>query len=254
MLQIVTVPALKDNYDFLVHDPETGKTAVVDVADAAPVLAALEELGWSLDEIWLTHHHWDHVDGVADLVLATGASVTGAGVDAHRLPPLSRVVAAGDSFEFASHDVSVMAADGHTVGHIAYYVADAPALFSGDSLMVMGCGRLFEGTPAQMMETCQRFAALPDETQIYSGHEYTASNARFALTVEPENAALHFRLAGLNQVLADGGHTVPAPLGLEKATNPYLRAHLPEVKAALGMSDETDLDVFTTIRARKDAF
>ena len=254
MLEIVTVKALNDNYDYLVHDADTGRTAVVDVADAAPVLETLNARGWSLDEIWLTHHHWDHTDGVEQLRAATGAKVTGAHADAHRLPALDRAVATSETFDFAGHEIRILPADGHTVGHIAFYILSAGALFSGDSLMVMGCGRLFEGTPAQMWETISRFADLPDETLIYSGHEYTGSNIRFALSIDPDNGALHDRAKSVEATLAQGGQTVPAPLALERRTNPFLRANDTGLKRALGMEQSSDLEAFTEIRARKDCF
>ncbi|MDO6457184.1 hydroxyacylglutathione hydrolase [Celeribacter halophilus] len=254
MLEIVTIAALTDNYDFLVHDPASGHTAVVDAADPAPILDALTERGWTLDEIWLTHHHWDHVEGTAGLVEATGATVTGAKADQHRLPPLTRVVEPGQSFTFAGHEVEVLAADGHTVGHIAYYIPSSKALFTADSLMALGCGRLFEGTPEQMWETLSRFAALPDDTVIYSGHEYTASNARFARTIEPENTALQARAQAIEIARQNDEPTIPSLLSVERATNPFLRANLPEVKEALGMADASDVEVFAEIRARKDSF
>ncbi|MEM5467534.1 hydroxyacylglutathione hydrolase [Celeribacter marinus] len=254
MLEIVTVAALSDNYDFLVHDPATGRTAVVDVAEAEPILDALDYHGWTLNEIWLTHHHWDHVDGVADLVKETGATVLGAKPDQHRLPPLSTVVEAGGTFTFGAHTVEVIAADGHTIGHVAFYIPDAKALFSGDSLMALGCGRLLEGTPAQMWETMLRLKALPPETLVYSGHEYTAGNAKFALTIETNNSALQERAQAIEAALVAGQFTVPSSLALEIATNPFLRADLDGVKDALGMNGSSNVDVFTQIRARKDKF
>ncbi|ATG47741.1 hydroxyacylglutathione hydrolase [Celeribacter ethanolicus] len=253
-LEIVTVAALSDNYDFLVHDPVSGRTALVDAADPAPILDALSERGWTLDEIWLTHHHWDHIDGAAGVFEATGATLTGAKADQHRLPPLTRVIEPGQSFDFAGHEVQILGADGHTVGHIAYYIPDAKALFSADSLMALGCGRLFEGTPEQMWGTLSRFAALPGDTMVYSGHEYTASNARFARTVEPDNTALQNRAKAIEEARAKGEATVPSALSLELATNPFLRAHLPQVKQALGMTEAPDVAAFAEIRARKDRF
>lgn len=253
-LEIVTVAALSDNYDFLVHDPETGRTALVDAADPAPILAALADRDWTLDEIWLTHHHWDHIDGTLPLMEATGATVTGAQADQHRLPPLTRVIEPGQSFEFAGHTVEVLAADGHTVGHIAYHIPSAKALFSADSLMAIGCGRLFEGTPAQMWDTLTGFMELPDDTLVYSGHEYTAANAKFAQTIEPDNAALQTRISAIANARSNGEATVPSLMSLERATNPFLRAGQSALKQELGMKDATDLAVFTEIRSRKDSF
>lgn len=254
MLEIVTIAALSDNYDFLVHDPESGCTALVDAADPAPILDALSERGWTLDEIWLTHHHWDHIDGAAGVVEATGAKITGAKADQHRLPPLTRVVEPGQSFTFAGREVQVFAADGHTLGHIAYYIESSQALFSADSLMALGCGRLFEGTPDQMWQTLSRFMTLPEDTVVYSGHEYTAANARFALSIEPENTALRNRAQAIEAARAKDEATVPSLLSLELATNPFLRANLAPVKAALGMAEALDAEVFAEIRARKDRF
>ncbi|MFA5581463.1 MAG: hydroxyacylglutathione hydrolase [Paracoccaceae bacterium] len=253
-LEIVTIPCLADNYDYLIHDTASGATALVDATDAAPILAELSRRGWNLSEIWLTHHHNDHIDATEELRAATGATVLGAGADAHRLPPLDRAVAGGDSFTFANARVEVLDVPGHTVGHITFHIPDAKALFSADSLMALGCGRLFEGTPAQMWDSLNRMAALPEDTLVYSGHEYTASNAKFALTIEPDNAELISRVAAIDAARAAGKPTVPALLSEEKATNPFLRAHLPHIKAALHMNAASDDAVFAEIRSRKDNF
>ncbi len=253
-LEIVTIPCLKDNYAFLLHSDDTGETAVVDVPEAAPILAALEDRGWQLSEIWITHHHWDHVDGVAELKEAIGAKVIGAAADAHRLPPLNHAVTDGETYRFAGSDVHVMDVPGHTVGHIAYHVPDATAVFTADSLMALGCGRLFEGTPEQMWGSLSRLAGLPPETLVCSGHEYTASNAKFAMTIESGNGKLISRVEAIETARAAGRPTVPSTLASELATNPFLRAHLPEVKAALDMKEATDAEVFAAIRRRKDAF
>ena len=253
-LEIVTIPCLSDNYAFLLHAADSGETALVDAPEAAPVLAALAERGWALSEIWLTHHHWDHVDGVAELREATGARVLGAAADAHRLPPLNGELAEGRSHRFAGHAVQVLDVPGHTVGHVALYLPQAGAVFTGDSLMALGCGRLFEGTPEQMWASLSKLAALPPGTLVCSGHEYTAANARFALTIEPGNAALQARARSVEAARAAGRPTVPSRLSDELATNPFLRANLPDVKAALGMADSSDTAVFAEIRRRKDAF
>jgi hydroxyacylglutathione hydrolase len=251
-LEIVTVPCREDNYAYLVHDEDAGRTALVDACEAAPIQAALDAHGWSLDEIWLTHHHADHVEGLE--ALREGAEVVGAASDRHRLPRLDREVRPEDQFEFAGHAVRVIDVSGHTVGHVAFHLPDAEAVFTADSLMALGCGRLFEGTPQQMWESLCRLAELPDETLVYSGHEYTAANARFALTVEPDNAELISRSEDIDAARAEDRPTVPSSLALEKATNPFLRARLPEVKSAIGMGDASDPDAFAEIRRRKDSF
>lgn len=253
-LELVTLPCLADNYAYLIHDPETGATAVVDVPDAAPIQAALAERGWLLSDIWLTHHHSDHIDGVPALRAATGARVSGAAADAHRLPPLDVALAAGTSFAFAGHAVQVIDVPGHTVGHIAFHIPDAALAFTGDSLMSAGCGRLFEGTPAQMWQSLSKLAALPPDTMICSGHEYTTSNIRFALSLEPGNNDLISRSERVTKARQQGRPTVPVRLSEELATNPFLRAPLPQMKVSVGLPDATDADCFAAIRARKDRF
>jgi len=253
-LEIVTIPCLSDNYAFLLHASETGETALIDAPEAGPVLAELKSRGWKLTEIWLTHHHWDHIDGVGELKEATGAQVVGAADDASRLPPLNRTVTEGTDFSFAGHDVQVFDVSGHTVGHIAFYVPDAGAAFTADSLMTLGCGRLFEGTPEQMWTGLSKLAALPGDTLICSGHEYTAANGAFAVTIEPDNADLAQRVKYISDARSADKPTVPSTLSEELATNPFLRAHLPEVKALVGMADASDSAVFAEIRRRKDGF
>ena len=253
-LELVTVPCLSDNYAFLLHETGTGETALVDAPEAAPILGELDRRGWRLSEIWITHHHADHVQAVDELREATGARVLGNGGDAKRLPRLDREVRAGESFDFAGHEVRVIDVPGHTVGHVAFYVADAKAAFTADSLMALGCGRLFEGTAPQMWESLQRLAALPPETLICSGHEYTQSNARFAQTIEPDNPALISRIEEIDAARAEGRPTVPSTLETESLTNPFLRAGLPEVQETLGLSGYAPSEVFAEIRSRKDRF
>lgn len=250
MTEIVTVPCLQDNYAFLLHDPDTEHTVLVDAPDAAPILKALSERGWSLHHILITHHHDDHIGGVDALVQATGAKVWGNGADAARLPSLDHPVAAGGQIDVGPFSFDVLDVPGHTIGHIAF-VGDGVA-FTADSLMALGCGRLFEGTPDMMWTSLQQFKELPPETLVYSGHEYTQSNARFAVAIDPDNAELNARVARIDADRAAGKPTVPSTLGEELATNPFLRADV--LKKNLGMEGADDVAVFAQIRARKDRF
>lgn len=253
-VEIVTVPCLQDNYAFVLHDPVTQETAVVDVPDAAPIKDVLEARVWKITQIWLTHHHFDHVDGLPGLLASHPAQVIGAAADAHRLPPLDIQVAQGDTFSFAGAPVHIIDVSGHTLNHIALHVPAANAVFTADSLMALGCGRLFEGTPAQMWDSLCKLSALPPETIVCSGHEYTQSNARFALTIDPANQALISRAQEIDKLRAQNIATVPSSLQLELATNPFLRATDPAIQAHLNMVGANAADVFTEIRARKDRF
>ena len=253
-LEIVTVPCLTDNYAFLAHDAATGATAVVDVPEAAPILNALRERGWRASHILVTHHHNDHIDGVPALAAATGARVIGAAADAHRLPALDEAVREGSTVRIGMDAGTVIDVPGHTVGHVAFHFPDSGAVFTADSLMALGCGRLFEGTAAQMWDSLSKLAALPQDTLVCSGHEYTAANGRFALTIEPNNPALISRIEAVQTARKEGRPTVPSTLAEELATNPFLRSGQPVVKAAMGMPDASDADVFAEIRARKDRF
>jgi hydroxyacylglutathione hydrolase len=253
-LEIVTIPCLKDNYAFLAHDKATGQTAVVDVPEAAPIIAALKQRGWTLSHVLLTHHHWDHVDGLAALLADHPATVIGAAADAHRLPPLDIAVAEGDMITIGSDTGTVMDVSGHTLGHVAFHFPASSVVFTADSLMAMGCGRLFEGTPAQMYASLAKLAALPPETLVCSGHEYTASNAKFALTIEPGNVALISRVEKIETARAQGRPTVPSLLSTERATNPFLRSDSPEIQANVGLSGADPVTVFTEVRRRKDSF
>jgi hydroxyacylglutathione hydrolase len=253
-LDLVTVPCLKDNYAFLVHNTATGATALVDAPEAEPIMAALTERGWSLTDIILTHHHWDHVDGLEPLRAAFAPRVIGAAADAHRLPALDLAVKDGDSFDLLGQAARVMDVSGHTLGHIAVHLPEAQLVFTADSLMALGCGRLFEGTPAQMWQSLSNLSALPDQTVVCSGHEYTASNARFALTIDPDNPDLIARAARIDAARAANQPTVPSTMLEERQTNPFLRPHDPQIRARLGMIDATDAEVFAEIRARKDRF
>jgi hydroxyacylglutathione hydrolase len=253
-LELVTIPCLADNYAYLVHDAESGQTAVVDVPEAAPVLAALAERGWTLSDILITHHHWDHIDGVAAVRAATGAMVLGAAADAHRLPPLDLALTEDTSFSIGREFARVIDVPGHTLGHIAFHFPQSGLAFTADSLMAAGCGRLSEGTPAQMWASLTKLAALPANTLICSGHEYTTANLRFAATLEPGNPKLISRIAEVAANRVQGRPSVPVPLSTELETNPFLRAHLPALKTAVGLPDADDVTVFAEIRARKDKF
>lgn len=253
-LTLLTVPCLQDNYAYLLHDTASKKTAVIDVPECAPIQAAAAARDWTITDIWITHHHHDHIGEVAPLRKATGARVTGARADDHRLPPLDAAVEPGDAFYFGEATVEVLDVPGHTVGHIAYVVAEAELAFTGDSLMGLGCGRLFEGTPEQMWDSLRRLAGLPEQTLICSGHEYSQSNAKFALTIEPENPDLQARAAEIDRLRSEGKATIPSTLGEELRTNPFLRAGLPSLKALLGLSGASDAAVFAEIRKRKDSF
>ena len=251
-IDLVVVPCLSDNYAFLVHHRDSGDTALIDAPEAGPIQDALRVKGWTLTDILITHHHNDHI-GAVD-ALRDGARVIGAARDAHRLPALDVQVAEGDVIKVCGVDTHVMDVSGHTVGHIAFHMPEPELLFTADSLMAMGCGRLFEGTPAQMWESLCKLRDLPEDTIVCSGHEYTESNARFALSLDPGNSALISRYEGIKAARAAGRPTVPSALDEERQTNPFLRADDPNLKAAIGMAEASDVDVFGEIRARKDKF
>ncbi len=253
-LEIITIPCLSDNYAFLAHDAASGETALIDAPEAGPILAELETRGWQLSHVLLTHHHWDHIDGLADILARHPATVIGAAADAHRLPPLDTEVSEGETLQIGGESVQIFDVSGHTVGHIAFYFPKSRAVFTADSLMALGCGRLFEGSAAQMWQSLSKLAALPDDTIVYSGHEYTQSNAKFAVTVDPDNPELKNRVAEIDSARAAGKPTVPSELALEKATNPFLRAENPAIQAHLGMENADPASVFAEIRSRKDNF
>ena len=251
-LDIVTVPCLSDNYAYLVKGPEG--VCLIDAPESGPIIAALEERGWTLGTILITHHHHDHVGGVEALRARYGCEVVGPEAERDKLPPLDIGVRDGDRGGEGLSETVTIAVPGHTLGHVAYHFPQAGAVFTADSLMALGCGRVFEGTPEMMWESLSKLAALPPETMVYSGHEYTASNARFALTIEPGNEALKLRAEAVEQARAEGRPTAQVALSLELETNPFLRAPRPEVKRLLGMENATDAAVFAEIRGRKDRF
>lgn len=253
-VEIITVPCLADNYAFLMRDNATGTVALIDAPESHPIQAALAVKGWKLDMVLLTHHHYDHIDGLPELVEEFSPIVVGAKADAKRLPPLDLALNEGDSVSIGDTVGTVIDVSGHTINHVAFHFPSAKAVFTADSLMALGCGRVFEGTYDMMWNSLSKLAALPADTIVYSGHEYTASNAKFALTIEPDNIALQARAKDIANMRAAGTSTVPSSLTLELETNPFLRANQPEMKTALNMVNATDAEVFAEIRKRKDNF
>jgi hydroxyacylglutathione hydrolase len=227
-MEIVRIPALSDNYIWLVHEESSGETMVVDPAVAEPVLAEAEARGWRITQIWNTHWHPDHTGGNAAIKQATGCTVTGPAAEAHRIPTLDRQVREGDKVSLGSLEAVVLEVPAHTAGHIAYHLPSEELVFVGDTLFAMGCGRLFEGTAEQMHANLQRLAQLPPQTLVYCAHEYTLSNARFAVTVEPENGALAERAAQIEDARERDEATVPTTIALERETNPFMRARSAE--------------------------
>lgn len=232
-LEIVRIPALSDNYVWLVHDPASEETMVVDPAVADPVLAEAANRGWRITQIWNTHWHADHTGGNAEIKAATGCTVTGPAGEASRIPTLDRQVSEGDVVRLGAVEAQVMEVPAHTAGHIAYYLPSEAVAFVGDTMFAMGCGRLFEGNAEQMHDNLQRLAALPPETEIYCAHEYTLSNGRFALVAEPDNQAIRERMVRVEAARGVNEATVPTTVALERATNPFVRAASAEHLAAL---------------------
>lgn len=223
-LEIVRIPVLSDNYVWLVHEPTSGETMVVDPAVAVPVLAEAELRDWKITQIWNTHWHPDHTGGNAEIKAATGCTITGPAAEESRIPTLDVQVKEGDVVRFGSVEAQVIDVPAHTAGHIAYHFATEQAAFVGDTLFAMGCGRLFEGTAEQMYSNMRKLEALGDDTAIYCAHEYTLSNGRFALTVEPANLPLIERVNEVTAMRERGEATVPTTIALERATNPFMRA------------------------------
>lgn len=246
---------LQDNFGLLAHDPATGATAALDAPDAEPVLAALAAKGWGLTDIWLTHHHDDHIQGAAALKAHfANVRVVGARKDAARLPPLDLSVVEGDTVQLGAHDVRVLETPGHTLGHLAYYFVQQKVAVVGDTLFGLGCGRVFEGTMPMMYESLMKLASLPDETRVYCGHEYTQANAAFALAADPDNAILAQRAKEIDSLRASGKFTVPTSIAIERATNPFLRADNSELQSRLGFDRANPVDVFAELRERKNHF
>jgi hydroxyacylglutathione hydrolase len=223
-LEIIRIPVLSDNYVWLVHEPVSGETMVVDPAVAAPVLAEADARGWKITQIWNTHWHPDHTGGNAEIKAVTGCVITGPSAEAARIPTLDVLVAEGDAVSLGAVTAKVIDVPAHTAGHIAFHFPSDHAAFVGDTLFAMGCGRLFEGTADQMYSNMRKLEALGDDTRVYCAHEYTQSNGRFALTVEPNNADLVERMAQVDAMRERGDATVPTSIALERATNPFMRA------------------------------
>jgi hydroxyacylglutathione hydrolase len=254
MLEIERIPCRTDNYIWLVHEPDTGVVAVVDPADAEPVEARLVARGFVLTHILNTHHHGDHVGGNLALKQRWGCTIVGPRADAARIPGIDVAVGDGDTYRLGEATARVFDVPGHTRGHIAFWFAAEKALFCGDTLFALGCGRLFEGTPAQMWNSLGKLRALPDDTRVYCAHEYTQSNARFALTVDGGNADLVARAKDVDAARAQGHATVPSLLGLEKRTNPFLRADDAGLARAMGLAGASPDAVFAAVRGAKDRF
>ncbi len=231
-LEVARIPVLSDNYVWLLHDPASCETAVIDPAVAEPVLAEAGRRHWQITQIWNTHWHPDHIGGNDAIKAATGCRVTGPAAEAARIPTLDRQVREGDRVSLGDYEARVLEVPAHTAGHIAYHLPDVHLLFVGDTLFAMGCGRLFEGTAAQMHANMQRLAKLPPDTLVYCAHEYTLANGRFAVMVEPDNRALTERMAEVEALRARGEPTVPTTIALERATNPFMRAGSVEELAA----------------------
>ncbi len=253
-LDIRPVPCLRDNYAYLLRDPATGAVGVVDPSEAQPVLNALKETGWQLTHILNTHHHPDHVGGNLELKRETGATIVGPAPDRDRIPGIDVAVDEGETYRLGGAEAQIFFIPGHTRGHIAFWFSESEALFCGDTLFLMGCGRLFEGTPEQMWNSLNKLRELPGSTKIYCGHEYTQANARFALTVEPDNEALKRRAGKVEALRAEGKPTIPGSMDEERATNPFMRADESSLARQVGLAGADPVEVFAEVRRRKDNF
>jgi len=251
-LEIHQFACLEDNYCVLIRDASSGVVATIDAPSADEIKAALAKKGWKLTHILTTHYHWDHTDGNLALKEETNCTIVGPKLEAAKVPGIDKQVGEGDSFTFGSFEVKVFETPGHTSGHIVYWIPEAKVAFVGDTLFSMGCGRVFEGTMAEMWSSVEKVAKLPPETMIYCGHEYTAANASFALGIEPGNKALQARAKEVQALRAQGKPTVPMKLELELATNPFIRADSPEIRKNLGLETAENWEVFAEVRERKN--
>jgi hydroxyacylglutathione hydrolase len=251
-LEIYQFPCLSDNFGVLIHDAAAGVTASIDAPDAKAVAAALKQKGWKLTHILTTHHHGDHTGGNATLKAETGCTIIGPRNEAAKIPGIDKAVGEGDTFTFGEHVVKVLDTPGHTAGHITYVIPSAKAAFVGDTLFAIGCGRVIEGDAQMMWSSLKKLMALPRDTAVFCGHEYTQANARFALTIEPENAALQRRAKEVDAMRAAGEATLPTDIGLELETNPFLRPHVAAIQQRLGMVGRPEWEIFGEIRERKN--
>ena len=251
-LEITQFPCLSDNFGVLIHDEAANLTASIDAPDADAVSRALQDKGWRLSHILTTHHHADHTGGNLALKSATGCKIIGPRAEQAKIPGIDEAVGQGDSFPFGAFEMRVIDTPGHTAGHITYWCPTAGVAFAGDTLFDIGCGRVIEGNAQMMWQSLQKLMALPPETVVYCGHEYTQANARFALTIEPENEALKARAKEVDQLRAAGAPTLPTKIGLELATNPFLRPHVAAIQQRLGMVGKPDWQIFGEIRERKN--
>jgi len=254
MLEIIQLAVLEDNYIYVLHDRQSQATAVVDPALARPVLDTLSANNWQLDYIFNTHQHWDHVGGNLELKQKTACKIIASVHDQQRIPGIDITVAEGDKLALGTRQISIIETPGHTNGHIVYYFADDQALFCGDTLFAMGCGRLFEGTAGQMWQSLQKLKQLPETTRIYCAHEYTQHNARFALSVEPGNIVLQQRIKDVDQLRAKNLPTIPTQLKIELQTNPFLRGDSRNLQETITMSGKSPLEIFTKTRQLKDRY
>ncbi len=253
-LEVHMFPCLEDNYCYLLHDEDTGATAVIDTPDVPAIEQALKSRGWQLTHILNTHHHWDHAGGNLELKQKTGCTIVGPKAEKDRIPGIDIAVGDGDSFDLGQHTAQVFDTPGHTSGHIVYHFEKDGVAFVGDTLFSMGCGRLFEGTPEQMWHSLSKLLVWPDNTLLYCAHEYTLSNARFAASIDPGNTQLAARIEEVERLRANRQATIPTTVGLEKKTNPFLRPDDPGIRKLLAMPDANDTAVFAEIRRRKDSF